>query len=130
MFVFWTHQIRHGIFYFPVVSSWYAYCLCENAPSLKTTDLSSFSGSLFYGIPAERAVGSMRWIALLLLVCPSLLAVFSFNMGERVQLHRHREFDPSKETERHKIIGKSMHDREVLSFLGHIAYIFHSLARQ
>jgi hypothetical protein len=23
-----------------------------------------------------------------------------------------------------------MHDREVLSFLGHYAYIFHSLARQ
>ncbi len=73
----------------------------------------------------------MRWIALLLMVCPSLLSAFSFNTGERVQqLHRHWQFDPTKETERHKIIGKNMHDREVLSFLGHYAYIFHSLARQ
>jgi hypothetical protein len=75
VFAFWTHQVRHGvteyilfILYFLVVNSWYPP-LCENAISLKTISaLPSFSGSLFYGIPAERAVGSMGWISLLLLV--------------------------------------------------------------
>ncbi len=67
----------------------------------------------------------MRWIALLLMVCPSLLSAFSFNTGERVQLHRHREFDPSKETERHKIIGENMPIERLCNFwvIFHIFFI-------
>jgi hypothetical protein len=51
-------------------------------------------------------IDSMRWIVLLLVVCPSLLSAFSFNTGERVQLYRHRDSDPSKETERHQKLNE------------------------